>query len=126
MTARSERPRPSGWLLRQIPRVVAQMPGGGCSRAELAAALHVPGYGEVFEASVRVCYWGRRGIDLCDGYVAAVRPEPRRKAGVSGDGERVRHPPPPLGAISEQVRRATEAGVAAAAKARKLPEEETG
>jgi hypothetical protein len=62
--------RPSGYLLRRIPGAVASAPGRGCSRADLAAALHVREHEEVFALSVLVCY--RRGdVDFCAGYVVA-------------------------------------------------------
>ncbi len=68
------KPRPSGWLLRQIPRVVAQMPGGGCSRPDLAAALHVRESSKVFDVSLLVCQ--RRGeVEFCGAYVVPPLPE---------------------------------------------------
>ena len=66
------RPRPSGWLLRRIPQAVAGAPGGGCSRADLAAVLHVSEYDQVFISSLMVCY-ARGQVDFCWGHVTAPR-----------------------------------------------------
>jgi hypothetical protein len=65
------RPRPSGYLLRRIPKVVAAAPGGGLSRDELAAACRVThAADEVFLVSLMVCY--RRGqVDFVRDYVVA-------------------------------------------------------
>ncbi len=72
----SPSPRPSGWLLRQIPGVVSSVPGFGCSKAELAGLLHVRESDQVFHRSLMVCY--RRGqVDFCWGYVVAP-PRKRR------------------------------------------------
>jgi hypothetical protein len=62
--------RPSAWLMRRIPQLAAAAPGCGCSRTELAAALHVRERDPVFEVSVWACV-RRRTIDLCQGYVVA-------------------------------------------------------
>lgn len=67
------RPRPSGWLLRRIPAAVAASPGGGCSRADLAAALHVR-EDETFAVSVLACH-ARGQVQFCWGYVVAPRQE---------------------------------------------------
>lgn len=67
-------PRPSAWLLRRIPVIVAEIPGAGCSRADLAAALHVRESDRVLDVSLWACY-GRRAIDLCQGYVVAPAPK---------------------------------------------------
>jgi len=75
-------PRPNGSLMRRIPQLVADAPGRGCSRAELAAALHVREYDQVFDLSVWVCY-RRRQIDLCSGYIVA----PARTPAESTEGE---------------------------------------
>lgn len=76
------RPHPSSWLMRRIPALTAAAPGGGCSRADLAAALHAREHDQVFDRSVWACY--RRGvIDLCQGYVVA----PARTPAESTEGE---------------------------------------
>ena len=62
--------RPSAWLMRRIPELTAAAPGSGCSKTELAAALHVREHDQVFDVSVWVCY-RRRAIDLCQGYIVA-------------------------------------------------------
>ena len=65
-------PRPSGYLLRRIPQVAAEPRwGGGLSRAELANALHVREYDQVFTLSLLVCY-RRRQVDFWRDYVIAV------------------------------------------------------
>jgi hypothetical protein len=92
----SPRPRPSGWLLRQIPGVVSSVPGFGCSKADLAAALNVEP-GPVFEVSVMVCY--RRGeVDFCWGYVVAPASKdddgPSRDAHRAVSGHQPRPPEP--------------------------------
>jgi hypothetical protein len=78
MTGTSERmrPRASAWLMRRIPQAVADAPGGGCSRAELASVLRVRDYDQVFERSVWACY-RRRQIDLCQGYVVVPTRKPQ-------------------------------------------------
>ena len=68
------RPRVSGYLLRRIPQVAAEARwGGGLSRAELARALHVREFDQVFTLSLLVCY-RRRQVDLWRGYVIALSP----------------------------------------------------
>jgi hypothetical protein len=76
------RPRPSGYLLRRIPKIVAAAPGGGLGRDELAAALRVKHAADpVFVASLMVCY--RRGqVDFVRDYVVA----PARKSQESAEG----------------------------------------
>jgi hypothetical protein len=61
--------RVSPWLLRRIPEVAAEPRwGGGLSRADLAAALHVRESDRVFVLSLITCY--RRGqVDLWRDYV---------------------------------------------------------
>jgi hypothetical protein len=68
--------RPSAWLMRRIPQVTAAAPGGGWSRAELAAVLHVREADQTFDVSVWVCY-RRRAIDICQGYIVAPAREPQ-------------------------------------------------
>lgn len=63
-------PRPSAWLMRRIPELTAAAPGSGCSKTELAAALHVRERDQVFDRSMWACY-RRRTIDLCQGYIVA-------------------------------------------------------
>jgi hypothetical protein len=61
--------RPSRYLLRRIPEVVADpVWGGGLSRGELAAVLHVPESDRAFVLSLLVCY-RRRQVDFVRGYV---------------------------------------------------------
>ena len=60
----------SGYLLRRIPKVAGGYPGRGCSRAELAAALHVRVSDRMLDRMIWAVY--RRGeIDLCAGYIVA-------------------------------------------------------
>lgn len=65
----------SSYLLRRIPQAVAAYPGRGCSKTELAAALHVRASERMLDRMIWACY--RRGeIDLCAGYLVA----PARKS----------------------------------------------
>ena len=55
-------------LIRQITGIVHQAPGGGLHRADLAAELSLPPYGEVMQTALMVA-WKQRKIDFCGQYV---------------------------------------------------------
>ena len=66
--------RVSPYLLARIPAVAAEPQwGGGLSRAELAAALHVRETDRVFAVSLLVC-WRRGQVDFWRDYVIALTP----------------------------------------------------
>jgi hypothetical protein len=63
------RARPSPWLMRRIPEVVAGPRWcGGLTRADLAEALRVREWDRVFVASLLACYRQHK-IDFCRDYV---------------------------------------------------------
>jgi hypothetical protein len=64
--------RDPDWLLiRRIIRVVYAAPGGGLHRADLAAELSLPAYGEAFTTALMVAYKLRK-IDFCRQYVVTT------------------------------------------------------
>jgi hypothetical protein len=63
-------------LIRQIIRIVHEAPGG-LHRADLAAALSLPPYGESMQTALAVA-WKQRKIDFCGQYV--VKPGTFRRA----------------------------------------------
>jgi hypothetical protein len=64
--------RDPGWpLIKEIIRQVRAAPGGGLHRAELAAILHLPAYGEPLKTALFIAY-RKHEIDFCGQYV--VRP----------------------------------------------------
>jgi len=69
------RPPPSWPLIRAIVRAVHADPCGGIHRADLAARLHVPAYGEPMRTALGVAYRHRK-IDFCLQYVVPGREPP--------------------------------------------------
>lgn len=57
-------------LREAIARLIAQWPGGGCSRDELARACGTRAGDPEFRQALRACY-ARHGIDFVRGYVVA-------------------------------------------------------
>jgi len=68
--------RAADWLLiRYLIRAVHADPCGGIHRADLAARLHVPAYGEPMRTALGVAYRHRK-IDFCRQYVVPGREPP--------------------------------------------------
>jgi hypothetical protein len=68
--------RAADWLLiRYLIRAVHADPCGGIHRADLAARLHVPAYGEPMRTALGVAYRHRK-IDFCLQYVVPGREPP--------------------------------------------------
>lgn len=59
---------PDWVLIRRIIRIVDAAPGGGLHRADLAAALHLPAYGEPLKTALFIAY-RKHKIDFCGQYV---------------------------------------------------------